>query len=198
MRLIVGLGNPGQEYEDTRHNAGYWLLDRIARACEVVFRPANRFHGDMTPVRVGNDDVWLLKPTTFMNASGRAVDAVMRFYRIAPEQVLVVHDDLDLLPGQVRLKKGGGAGGHNGLKDTISVLGSADFLRLRIGIGHPGQRDDVVNYVLHRPSEDEQDAINEALVRSVAVLPQLLEGKTQAAMMNLHTSPKKAEVNPKG
>ncbi len=152
----------------------------------------------MTLVRVGNDDVWLLKPTTFMNASGRAVDAVMRFYRIAPEQVLVVHDDLDLLPGQVRLKKGGGAGGHNGLKDTISVLGSPDFLRLRIGIGHPGQRDDVVNYVLHRPSEDEQDAINEALVRSVAVLPQLLEGKTQAAMMNLHTSPKKAEVNPKG
>lgn len=198
LQLIVGLGNPGVEYQDTRHNAGFWFVDQVARQAAGVFRPESRFHGELAKVRLGGRDLWLLKPSTYMNASGRSVAALAGFYKLQPEQLLVVHDELDLSPGIAKLKKGGGAAGHNGLKDLIAVLGSPDFWRLRIGIGHPGQRDVVVDYVLHRPSRDEQEAIDGALVRALEILPHLVSGDASVAMMVLHALPGKESAADKG
>jgi PTH1 family peptidyl-tRNA hydrolase len=189
VRLIVGLGNPGAEYQDTRHNAGFWFVDRVAQTGSAVFRHESRFHGEVARVLLEGQDLWLLKPSTYMNDSGRAVAAMAHFYRVAPEQILVVHDELDLPPGGVKLKKGGGAAGHNGLKDLLLALDSPDFWRLRIGIGHPGQRHQVVDYVLHRPAKAEQEAIDTALERARNVLPLLVRGQAEAALMNLHTPP---------
>lgn len=184
-RLIVGLGNPGAEYEDTRHNAGAWFVDRLARELKVSLVPQSKFLG--LAVRVG--EVWLLQPTTYMNRSGQSVAALARFYKIEPAEVLVVHDELDLLPGGIRIKQGGGAGGHNGIKDIQSQLGTPDFWRLRLGIGHPRSLNlaqDVADYVLHRPRADEQEAIDRALDRCLLAWPKLAAGDYTAAQQQLH------------
>jgi PTH1 family peptidyl-tRNA hydrolase len=190
IRLIVGLGNPGREYEDTRHNAGFWWVDRLAALKGFTLKPEKKFHGLAGRLPAGGRELWLLEPQTFMNASGRAVAAVAGFYKIAPEEILVVHDELDLSPGTVRLKKGGGHGGHNGLKDIVAHLGTPEFWRLRLGIGHPGSRDAVVNYVLHAAQREEQELIEDVIAKSLTVLPQLVEGDYAAAMLKLHTKEK--------
>jgi PTH1 family peptidyl-tRNA hydrolase len=190
IRLIVGLGNFGAEYEATRHNAGYWLVDAIARREGVRFSSERKFHGDVARTRLGGHDVWLLKPTTYMNRSGQAVVALALFYKVLPTEILVVHDELDLPPGGIRLKRGGGTAGHNGLKDTQARLTTADFWRLRIGIGHPRslQLDqDVADFVLHPPRRDEQAAIDEALDRAEGIVELVAEGRFEAAMLRLHT-----------
>ncbi|MEJ2687485.1 MAG: aminoacyl-tRNA hydrolase [Gammaproteobacteria bacterium] len=187
IALIVGLGNPGPEYQLTRHNAGFWFVDELAVREGGAWKREARFHGELARCRLDGHDVRLFKPTTFMNLSGQAVSALAGFFRIAPEQMLVVHDDLDLPPGTVRLKRGGGHGGHNGLRDLIGRLGSRDFLRLRLGIGHPGQRGGVVNYVLQRPSRDDVDAIESAIVEGIEALPLVLAGEMERAMHRLHS-----------
>jgi len=184
-RLIVGLGNPGAEYEDTRHNAGFWFVDRLARDLKVSLAPQSKFLG--LAARAG--EVWLLQPTTFMNRSGHAVAALARFYKIAPEEILVVHDELDLLPGAIRLKQGGGNGGHNGLKDIQAQLGTPNFWRLRLGIGHPRSlklQQEVVDFVLHRPRAEEQQEIDGAIHRCLLAWPRLAAGDFAAAQQQLH------------
>lgn len=188
IRLIVGLGNPGPEYQKTRHNAGFWLLDELAWDYKQSFHAEGKFFGETARAqRPGGSDLWLLKPATFMNLSGQAVVALARFYKILPDEILVVHDELDLPPGCARFKQGGGHGGHNGLKDIIARLGSPAFWRLRLGIGHPGDRNEVVNYVLKKPRSEEQGAIDEAIVAALHVLPQALDGDMAGAMKTLHT-----------
>ncbi|MDY7576879.1 aminoacyl-tRNA hydrolase [Herbaspirillum sp. RTI4] len=190
IRLIVGLGNPGPDYEQTRHNAGFWLVDQLTR--QALARET-RFNGLAGKVRIAGEEVWLLQPQTFMNRSGQSVGALARFYKIAPEEVLVVHDELDLAPGVARLKQGGSSGGHNGLKDITAALGTQDYWRLRIGIGHPrvlGLQQDVADFVLHRPRKEEQIAIDEAIACGVEIVPMLCEGKFDAAVMRLHTAAK--------
>lgn len=187
IKLICGLGNPGREYQQTRHNAGFLFVDRIAEVYGLVFREESRFRGRLARLQDGRLDCRLLKPTTFMNHSGQAVAAVAGFYRIDPAQILVAHDDLDLPAGTVRLKCGGGHGGHNGLRDIIQQLGSQDFIRLRIGIGHPGDRDAVTPYVLARPGRADEAAIIEAIVAALDILPSLLRGELEKAMQDLHT-----------
>lgn len=182
LRLIVGLGNPGAEYEDTRHNVGFWFVDRLARELKTTLAPQGKFHG-----QVGRSgELWLLQPMTFMNRSGQAVAALARFYRIAPEEILVVHDELDLPPGGIRLKRGGGNGGHNGLKDIQSHLSTPDFWRLRLGIGHPGDRNVVADYVLKAPRREEQEYIDRALDRCLLAWPRLAAGEHAAAQQQLH------------
>ena len=188
MKLIVGLGNPGRKYEATRHNAGFWWVDELARTTGVSFRREAGFHGDVA--RVPRSELWLLKPETYMNDSGRAVGAFAGFYRIAAEDILVAHDELDLPPGTVRLKFGGGLSG-NGLKDVAAVLGTRDFWRLRLGIGHPrdlaASEQEVVDYVLHPPRAEERTAIVEALAHAMEVWPLIAANDMQAAMLKLHT-----------
>ncbi len=188
IRLIVGLGNPGREYETTRHNAGYWWVDELARLQNLGFRSEPKFHGLMARGRLHDHEMLLLKPQTFMNVSGRAVGALAQFYKIAPTEILVVHDELDLPPGTARLKLGGGHGGHNGLKDIIAHLGAKDFWRLRLGIGHPGERSEVSNFVLHDPRREERELIDAAMQRALEVAPLIIEGKTEAAMLKLHSA----------
>jgi PTH1 family peptidyl-tRNA hydrolase len=198
MRLVVGLGNPGREYEATRHNAGFWFVDQLARAEGVQLRVESRFHGLVARIGRGDDECWLLEPSTFMNASGRAVGALARFYKILPQDILVVHDELDLPPGGAKLKRGGGAAGHNGLKDIIAALGQ-DFWRLRIGIGHPGDRAQVIHFVLQAPRREEQEAIDEAIDRSLAAWPAIRTGRMEVAMHELHTKPAAApRTEPEG
>ncbi|MBS4096421.1 MAG: aminoacyl-tRNA hydrolase [Sulfuricella sp.] len=191
IRLIVGLGNPGREYEATRHNAGFWWVDQVAAEKRATLNPEKKFHGLAARLSLPGHELWLLEPQTFMNRSGQAVGALANFYKIAPPEILVVHDELDLPPGTARLKQGGGHGGHNGLKDIVAHLGSADFWRLRLGIGHPGERNEVVNYVLNPPRREEHGGIVAAIDKSLAVLPQLLTGDFAAAMMKLHTQDQK-------
>jgi PTH1 family peptidyl-tRNA hydrolase len=186
MRLVVGLGNPGREYEATRHNAGFWWLDNLAGSLNVSLRSESRFHGKVVRVGAGAQECWLLEPQTYMNRSGHAVGALAGFYKIPPEEVLVVHDELDLPPGAARLKKGGGVAGHNGLKDIAARIG-LDFWRLRIGIGHPGDRAAVIDYVLHPPREEETTLISQAVERSLEVWPMILAGDMERAMHRLHT-----------
>lgn len=181
-RLIVGLGNPGAEYEDNRHNLGFWFVDALARDLKVSLAPQGKFHGQVG--RCG--DLWLLKPATFMNRSGQAVVALAHFYKILPDEILVVHDELDLPPGGLRLKQGGGNGGHNGLKDIQAHLSVPDFWRLRVGIGHPGDRNEVVNYVLKAPRKEEQTLIDGALTRCLNAWPKLAAGDYGAAQRALH------------
>ncbi len=187
VQLIVGLGNPGSKYEQTRHNVGFIFVDELARSKGVSFKPENKFHGDVCKLLLAGNDVWLLKPTTFMNLSGKSVAALARFYKITPESILVVHDELDIPPGQLRLKQGGGHGGHNGLRDMIAQLSSKEFMRLRVGIGHPGQSRDVSNYVLGKASRDEQIDIDAAIDEALHTLPKIIEGEMQAAMNHLHS-----------
>lgn len=186
IKLIVGLGNPGDKYEATRHNAGFWWVDQLAAVTSSKLALDAKFFGiagKLSPT----PDVWLLKPTTFMNASGKAVAALANYYKITPAEILVVHDELDLPPDTVKLKKGGGHGGHNGLKDITAALGTADFWRLRLGIGHPGDRNEVVNFVLKPPTKDEQTAIERCIDDSVNVANLLLNGEFESAMLKLHT-----------
>ncbi len=188
IKLIVGLGNPGREYEDTRHNAGFWWVDELARKHNASFKADGKFHGLVARATLHGQDVHLLKPQTFMNVSGRAVGALAQFYKIAPAQILVAHDELDLPPGSAKLKLGGGHGGHNGLKDIIAHLGTKEFWRLRLGIGHPGERTEVVNFVLNAPRKEEQVLIEEAMQRARDVAPLIIEGKLEAAMLKLHSA----------
>ncbi len=188
IRLIVGLGNPGREYEATRHNAGFWWVEEFARVQGANFKADAKFHGLLARSAPHGHEVFLLKPQTFMNVSGRAVAAVAQFYKIEPASILVVHDELDLPPGSAKLKLGGGHGGHNGLKDIIAQLGTRDFWRLRIGIGHPGERSEVSNYVLHPARKEEQGLINDAMERAQQVAPLVVEGKLDAAMLKLHSN----------
>ena len=181
-RLVVGLGNPGAEYEDNRHNLGFWFVDRLARDLKVSLAPQGKFFGHVGRL----DDLWLLKPSTFMIRSGQAVVALARFYKIMPDEILVVHDELDLQPGVIRLKQGGGNGGHNGLKDIQAHLTTPDFWRLRLGIGHPGERNEVVNYVLKAPRREEQELIDQAIDRCLLAWPKLGAGDYEAAQRQLH------------
>ena len=185
-RLVVGLGNPGAEYADTRHNAGFWLCERLAALLGVELRRESRFHGIAGRSR---EQVWLLLPQTFMNCSGQSVAALARFHRIPSADMLVLHDELDLPPGALRLKFGGGLGGHNGLKDTSAHLNTNDYWRLRIGIGHPGDRNEVVNFVLKPARREEQQLIDEAIDKALAIWPQLVRGELNAAATKLNARP---------
>ncbi|MGD2137771.1 MAG: aminoacyl-tRNA hydrolase [Gammaproteobacteria bacterium] len=188
IQLVVGLGNPGPKYEQTRHNAGFWFVDAVARRYTAQFRAESRYRSDVARCRIDGADCRLQKPVDFMNRSGRPVAALAGFFRIPRGGILVAHDDLDLPPGTVRLKQGGGHGGHNGLRDLIPQLGGPDFLRLRIGIGHPGHRDDVVDYVLRPATREERSNIDEAIDEALRVLPEIVEGKLDRAMQELHTA----------
>jgi len=188
IKLIIGLGNPGREYESTRHNAGFWWVEGLARMQKLDFRNEVKFHGFAARGRLHGHEMLLFKPQTFMNASGRAVGAVAQFYKIAPSEMLVVHDELDLPPGVARLKMGGGHGGHNGLKDIIAHLGDREFWRMRMGIGHPGDRDEVSDYVLSNPRSEELDLINAAMQKSLSIVHLIIEGKIEAAMLKLHSA----------
>jgi peptidyl-tRNA hydrolase, PTH1 family len=191
VRAICGLGNPGAEYEYTRHNAGFWFVDQLADAYRAEFRVESKFQGVTARIRIGGADLLLLKPGTFMNRSGQAIQALAAFYKFTPQQILVAHDELDLPAGAARLKLGGGHGGHNGLRSVHQHLGE-DYARLRIGIGHPGNKDLVLDYVLGRPSQADLRAIEEALDRSQAALEMLVtQGWGKAAQL-LHTDPAKA------
>jgi len=193
LRLVVGLGNPGPDYSETRHNAGFWFCERLARELGASFSRESRYHGLVAKCRLaGADshrDLWLLMPQTFMNRSGQAVQALAHFYRIAPAEMLVVHDELDIPPGQLRLKFGGGLGGHNGLKDIASHLGTQDYWRLRIGIGHPGDRNDVIGYVLKPPRREEADEVAAALNRALLAWPLLAKGEFNAATQRINSKP---------
>ena len=188
IKLIVGLGNPGREYEATRHNAGFWWADEFAQAHQCTFKAEGKFHGLAARGQVHGRELFILKPQTFMNVSGRAVGALAQFYKILPESILVVHDELDLPPGSAKLKLGGGHGGHNGLKDIIAHLGTRDFWRLRLGIGHPGERSDVSDYVLNAPRREEMELIEQAMQRAQNVTQFIVEGKLEAAMLKLHSA----------
>jgi PTH1 family peptidyl-tRNA hydrolase len=192
IRLIVGLGNPGPEYEHTRHNAGFWWVDAAARELNATLAFDRNYHGLVARVNrpdAAQGPLWLLQPMTYMNLSGKAAGPLARFYKIEPSQILVVHDELDLLPGQMKLKQGGGAAGHNGLKDLLAQLGSPDFWRLRIGIGHPGHRAEVTNWVLRKPPLEDRLAIDKCIADAVAALPLLLDGAMDRAMMKIHAKP---------
>jgi PTH1 family peptidyl-tRNA hydrolase len=189
IQLIVGLGNPGTEYEKTRHNAGFWWVDAIAGAKRASWKKEAKFSGWTAKIEEGGREFGMMKPATYMNESGRSVGAYLRFYKIEPAAMLVVHDELDLPPGSVKLKRGGGTGGHNGLESLAEVLGTKDFWRLRIGIGHPGNKDMVPDYVLKKARRDEQELIDPAFDRSLGLMPWLAKGRMQDAMAWLHTSP---------
>jgi PTH1 family peptidyl-tRNA hydrolase len=192
IRLIVGLGNPGPEYADTRHNAGAWWLDAAVRQLGGQLGFDRNHKGLVARLNLADraaEPLWLLQPLTYMNLSGQSVAPLARFYKITPAQILVVHDELDLLPGQMKLKQGGGAAGHNGLKDILAQLGSPDFWRLRIGIGHPGVRAEVASWVLRKPQADERIAIDKCIADSLATLPLLLAGDMNGAMLKIHAKP---------
>ena len=189
IRLLVGLGNPGPEYEATRHNAGFWFVDAVARALRVSLVPERGYFGLAARAATAHGPVWLLEPMTYMNLSGKSVAALARFFKIEPAQILVAHDELDLMPGHMKLKLGGSPAGHNGLKDIHAQLGTPDYWRLRLGIGHPGVKAEVVNYVLRKPPADERDAIEKSIEQSAAALDLLLAGAMERAMMAIHARP---------
>jgi PTH1 family peptidyl-tRNA hydrolase len=189
IRLLVGLGNPGPEYEATRHNAGFWFVDAAAQALRARLVPERSYYGLAARVPRADGALWLLEPMTYMNLSGKSVAALARFFKIAPAEILVAHDELDLPPGQAKLKLGGSAAGHNGLKDIQAQLGSADFWRLRLGIGHPGVKSEVVDYVLRRPPAEQRDAIEKSIEQSIGALDLLLAGAMERAQMKVHVRP---------
>ena len=188
IRLFVVLGNPGPEYENTRHNAGFWWVDALARELKVTLVPDKSYHARVARTTVHGQTVWLLQPQTFMNLSGKSVAALARFFKIQPEEILVAHDELDIVPGQVKLKFGGSHAGHNGLRDIHAQLGTADYWRLRLGVGHPGVKAEVVNWVLKKPSQEHREAIDECIERSLKSVPALLAGEMEKAMLLIHTS----------
>ena len=187
VKLVVGLGNPGPEHAETRHNAGFWYADQVARAFSVTFRTESKFHSDICRIQDEGLDFWICKPLTFMNRSGQAVQVVSAFYKIAIEEILVVHDEIDLDAGVIRLKQGGGHGGNNGIRDIMEQLGGNTFLRLRIGVSHPGNKEAVTPHVLGRPSAEDRELIYNSIEQGRAILPLLLKGNLQQAMQQLHS-----------
>ena len=194
IRLIVGLGNPGKDYERTRHNAGFWLVERFAVQSEVALRKDGKYQALVG--RLASNGAWLVQPQSFMNASGHAVQVLAGFFKIQPAEILVVHDELDFEPGTAKIKQGGGIAGHNGLKDISQRLGSHDYWRLRLGIGHPGDKGAVADYVLSKPSADDRAQIDEAIGRSIEILPLCISGDMQGAMQKLHSVEKEKKAKP--
>ena len=188
IKLIVGLGNPGPEYEDTRHNAGFWWVEALARQLKVHLQHERGYQGLLARTQVNGQTLWLLEPQTFMNASGTSVAALARFYKIEPEQVLVVHDELDVVPGEAKLKLGGSHAGHNGLRDIHAKLGTDNYWRLRLGIGHPGVKSEVVHWVLKKPAPEQRILIDTSIDRSLQALACLVSGEMEKAMQMVHTS----------
>lgn len=189
IRLLVGLGNPGPEYEATRHNAGFWWIDEVARKLGTNLVPERSYFGLVARVNRSDGPIWLLEPMTFMNLSGKSVAALARFFKIAPNEILVAHDELDLMPGQMKMKLGGSHAGHNGLRDIHAQLGTPDYWRLRLGIGHPGVKSEVVNYVLKKPSPEHREAIEKSIDLSMTALDLILAGDMERAMMKVHAKP---------
>ena len=187
IKMIVGLGNPGSEYEQTRHNAGFWFIDELAWQYKATLKEEKKFFGSVARISISGSDLWLLKPATFMNRSGQAVAALAQFYKIRPEEILVVHDELDIPCGRIKFKLGGGNGGHNGLKDIQARLGTPDFYRLRLGIDHPGDRNLVVGYVLNKPSPEHRQQIDGAINKSLKAVPMLLAGEWEEVVRFLHS-----------
>lgn len=188
IKLFVGLGNPGPDYEATRHNAGFWWIDALARELKVNLVPERSYYGLAGRTSVNGQSVWLLQPQTFMNLSGKSVASLARFFKIQPEEILVVHDELDLPPGQVKLKRGGSHAGHNGLRDIHAQLGSPDYWRLRIGIGHPGEKSEVANWVLKKPAPDQRTLIEDSIAHSLKAHTAMLAGDMDKATLMVHTT----------
>lgn len=197
IRLLVGLGNPGPEYVDTRHNAGFAWIDAAARQLGATLSPDRAHQARVGRVNLSQGPVWLLQPMTYMNLSGRSVASLARFFKIAPQEILVAHDELDLPPGQLKMKQGGGTGGHNGLKDIHAQLGSPDYWRLRIGIGHPGVKAEVADYVLRKPPAGERDAVQACIDRSLVALDAILSGDLSRAVMQVHAKPPRPKSDTK-
>ena len=188
IKLLVGLGNPGPDYDATRHNAGFWFVDGAARALKTTLVMDRSYHGLVARTTVQGQTVWLLEPQTFMNLSGKSVAALARFFKINPDEILVVHDELDLAPGEAKLKFGGSHAGHNGLRDIHAQLGTGDYWRLRLGVGHPGVKSEVIHWVLKKPTLDHRIAIDQCIDRALTALPALLAGDMNKAMLLIHTS----------
>ena len=187
IRLFVGLGNPGPQYEETRHNAGFWWIDALARQWGLSLNLDRGYHGLVARTQIGGENVWLLEPQTFMNLSGKSVAALARFFKISPQEILVVHDELDVVPGQAKLKRGGSHAGHNGLRDIHAQLGTDQYGRLRLGIGHPGVKSEVIHWVLQKPSPDQRIAIEQCVDRTLKAVPDLLTGDMAKATLVVHT-----------
>ena len=190
IKLFVGLGNPGSEYQYTRHNAGFWWIDRLAQKLSLSLQVEKNYFGLAARSQIQGQTIWLLEPQTFMNRSGQSVGSLARFFKIPPEQILVIHDELDLIPGQAKLKIGGSPAGHNGLKDIDAHLGSRNYWRLRLGIGHPGVRSEVINWVLKKPAPEHFQAIEDCIDRTLDALPELLQGDFEAATRLINIKPK--------
>ena len=188
IKLLVGLGNPGTAYEATRHNAGFWWIDTVARDLKVHLQPERTYHGLVARTAVQGHNIWLLEPQTFMNVSGKSVAALARFFKILPNEILVAHDELDIQPGEAKLKLGGSHAGHNGLRDIHAQLGTDQYWRLRIGIGHPGVKSEVANWVLKKPAPDQRSAIEDCVIRTSLALPHLLSGDMVKATQMVHTA----------
>ncbi len=193
---MVGLGNPGAEYDGTRHNAGFWFIDEVARQLKVTLVPDRSYVGLVARVNLPGGPLWLLEPMTFMNQSGKSVAPLARFFKIAPEEILVAHDELDLMPGQMKMKLGGSHAGHNGLKDIQAQLGSAGFWRLRLGIGHPGVKAEVINHVLRKPPVAEREAIDQSIAQALGALDLLIAGDMERAMLKIHARPPRPKKLP--
>ena len=200
IRLIAGLGKPGPDYAATRHNAGFWFVDELADRLRVSLSPERSYFGMAARTSVAGRPVWLLEPTTFMNLSGKSVAALARFFKIQPDEILVAHDELDVVPGQAKLKFGGSHAGHNGLRDIHAQLGTGDYWRLRIGIGHPGVKSEVVNWVLKKPAPEQRTAIEECIDRTIKAVPALLAGEMDKATLIVHThkAPRPKPPRPEG
>ena len=200
IKLFVGLGNPGTEYESTRHNVGFWWVDALARELKLSLSMDRGYHGLVARTSLHGRTVWLLEPQTFMNLSGKSVAALARFFKIAPEEILVIHDELDITPGQAKLKFGGSHAGHNGLRDIHAQLGTDDYWRLRLGIGHPGVKSEVVNWVLKKPAPEQRTAIEECIARTLKAVPALMDGEMEKATLLVHTSkpPRPKPPRPEG
>ena len=200
IKLFVGLGNPGAEYEATRHNAGFWWVDALARELKVALVTEKGYHGAVARTTVNGQTIWLLEPRTFMNLSGRSVAALARFFKIQPEEILVAHDELDVVPGQAKLKFGGSHAGHNGLRDIHAQMGTDDYWRLRLGIGHPGVKSEVPNWVLQKPAPEQRKAMEECVERTLKAVPAMLAGEMDKATMLVHTSkpPRPKPPRPEG
>ena len=196
IRLVVGLGNPGTQYEGTRHNAGFWWVDAVAQQLRATLAPQQSYHGLVARVNRPQGPLWLLEPMTYMNLSGKSVAALARFFKIEAGDILVAHDDLDLQPGQVRIKLGGSNAGHNGLKDIDAQFGCTDYWRLRLGIGHPGVKTEVANYVLRKPSPEQREAIENGVAQSMTALDLVLAGDMERAMMKVHAKPQRSKPPP--
>jgi len=200
IKLFVGLGNPGAEYEDTRHNAGFWWTEALARQLKVSLLPDKRYFAKVARTQVNGNTIWLLEPQTFMNLSGKSVGALAKFFKIAPQEILVAHDELDVVPGQAKLKFGGSHAGHNGLRDIHAQLGTGDYWRLRLGIGHPGVKSEVIHWVLKKPMAEQRSLIQESIDRSVKAAELLIQGEMDKATVLIHTSkpPRPKPPRPEG